>query len=265
MGQNSLTGHIPTQLGRLSALQASFDLYSNALSSSIPTELGMMTSMIMDLTLAVNSLTSAVPTELGNLDIRQYLYVSRLSCTSNSRVLPSITQLHPQLEKNRLTSKIPTQLGRMTKLRAHLYLYSNSLSGIPTELGRLTGAREEFYLDTNAHVTVPTELGQLTGIAVLDLEASGGCAEGGLLRVCVCVCVCVWGALSGTWTLTRRSRPPLRSRPPPTHQSNRLTGAAPTELGELKSIKEFLSFASNELTVSVGGNGLGSGRRWSRE
>ena len=60
----------------------------------------------------------------------------------------------------RLTSSIPTELGRTTTLQSGFYLYSNLLSStIPTELGNLEQITASFRLDSNLLCDqVPTQV-----------------------------------------------------------------------------------------------------------
>lgn len=62
-----LTGHVPTQLGRLSATLEALALEGNSISGTLPTELGRLTRL-KRLTLEQNSLISGtVPSQLGRL------------------------------------------------------------------------------------------------------------------------------------------------------------------------------------------------------
>ena len=55
------------------------------------------------------------------------------------------------LYSNRLSSSLPTEVGRMTALTAEFEAHANSLSAsLPSELGALTGLKSWFRLDSNS-------------------------------------------------------------------------------------------------------------------
>ena len=58
---------IPSEIGALSAVEASCLLYSNRLSSSLPTEVGRMTALTTEFEAHANSLSASLPSELGAL------------------------------------------------------------------------------------------------------------------------------------------------------------------------------------------------------
>ena len=68
-----------------------------------------------------------------------------------------------ELYKNSFTSKIPTELGALSRLKLDFNLKSNSLSsGVPTELGALVAMTFDFELGSNRLVSeIPSELGNL--------------------------------------------------------------------------------------------------------
>ena len=92
LGNNNLTGNIPTELGNLTAL-TSLDLDDNNLTGNIPTELGNLTDLT-SLDLNDNSLTGSLPAALGNLT--------------------DLTSL--QLHSNKLTGRLPKKLTDLTAL-----------------------------------------------------------------------------------------------------------------------------------------------------
>ena len=115
---NGLTGQIPSELGRLSNLQA-LDFASNHLTGTIPPALGNL-SNLKHLSLDNNLLSGSVPQELGRL--------------SNLEAL--------DFASNHLTGTIPSALGNLSNLK-HLSLDNNLLSGsIPQELGNIPHLRD---------------------------------------------------------------------------------------------------------------------------
>ena len=95
LGWNQLTGPIPPELGRLTALQVHLDLAGNPLSGPIPPELGRLTSLER-LSLQNSQLSGPIPPELGRLT-----------------GLISLS-----LSGNRLSGPIPVEFGNLTELTA---------------------------------------------------------------------------------------------------------------------------------------------------
>ena len=110
LSRAGLSGHVPTELGRLEML-VWLDLDGNALTGSIPSELRKLANL-RRLDLDGNALTGPIPPELGGM-----LNLEELS-----------------LRGNRLTGHVPPELGALTKLST-LRLGGNEFSGcIPWEL-----------------------------------------------------------------------------------------------------------------------------------
>jgi leucine-rich repeat protein SHOC2 len=181
-----LTGAVPAEIGRLSALRE-LDLDGNEL-TSVPAEIGQLTSL-EKLYLGDNQLTS-LPAEIGQLTALEELYLEGNQLTSLpaeigqlasleildirknqlTSVLAEIGQLTAlerlHLDGNRLTS-VPANIGQLTLLK-ELYLFNNELTSLPAEIGQLT-ALEELRLGGNLLMSVPVEIGQLTSLETLFL------------------------------------------------------------------------------------------------
>jgi len=136
-----LTGAVPAEIGRLSALRL-LSLADNEL-TSVPAEIGLLASLEC-LDLGLNQLTR-VPAEIGQLT--------------------SLTTLH--LHGNQLTS-LPAEFGQLASLRI-LGLDSNQLTSVPAEIWQLTSL-EWLKLSDNHLTSVPAEIGQLTSLEWLDLS-----------------------------------------------------------------------------------------------
>jgi leucine-rich repeat protein SHOC2 len=132
-----LTGAVPAEIGRLSALRE-LELSDNQL-TSLPAEIGQLTSLQV-LYLADNQLTS-LPAEIGQLTSLQVLY----------------------LADNQLTS-LPAEIGQLTSLTWWLNLSDNQLTSLPAEIGQLT-SMERLSLRGNQLTSVPA--------AIRDLRAAG--------------------------------------------------------------------------------------------
>ena len=124
-----LTGHIPPQLGGLTALRALYLDYKD-LTGPIPPELGNLSDLI-HLYLGDNQLTGPIPAALGELRNLRFLW---LSGNQLSGVIPAeLGALHDlrllALDRNQLTGPIPATLTDLRNLRL-LWLRDNpGLSG----------------------------------------------------------------------------------------------------------------------------------------
>ena len=108
-----LTGALPAEIGRLSAL-TELHLGDNHL-TSLSAEIGQL-AVLEVLDLGGNQLTS-VPAEIGQLTALRELY----------------------LYDNQLTS-VPAEIGQLTSLE-HLYLGGNLLTSVPAEIGQLASLK----------------------------------------------------------------------------------------------------------------------------
>ena len=71
-----------------------------------------------------------------------------------------------QLDTNKLSSSIPSELGRVTGLR-EVWLQVNSFTGsLPTEVGKLLELTSRFNLHTNeVSGSIPTQLGNMVKLS----------------------------------------------------------------------------------------------------
>ena len=76
------------------------------------------------------------------------------------------------LYENQLIGNIPSELGKLSKLRV-LSLFANQLSGsIPSELGKLSNL-SRLYLASNQLIgSIPSELGNLSNLTALSLDSN---------------------------------------------------------------------------------------------
>jgi leucine-rich repeat protein SHOC2 len=164
MEEFDLTGAVPAEIGRLSALRM-LNLGVNDL-TSVPAEIGQLTSL-ESLHLGYNQLTS-VPAEVGQLTSLTVLYLNGNQLTSVPAEIWQLTSLKGlNLIGNQLTS-LPAEVGQLTSLE-QLGLGANKLTSLPAEIGQLTSL-EVLYLRDNQLTSVPAEIGQLTALKRLNLE-----------------------------------------------------------------------------------------------
>ena len=217
-----LTGNLPPELGKLTALR-SLALSGNNLTGPIPPELGSL-SNLRTLDLDGNQFTGPIPAELGNLTNLEYI----------------------DLSGNQLTGAIPESLGNLSKLEI-MYLSGNQLTGpVPESLARLTGLRhltiagagpvpswlvnltnlETLWINGDFTGAIPPELGSMTNLTGLGLSGT---------------------QLTGTippelGNLTNLERLSLND--------SQLTGPIPPELGNLNNL-EVLYLRDNQLTGPI--------------
>ena len=182
-----LTGAVPAEIGRLSALRT-LNLGYNQM-TSLPAEIGQLTSLT-GLYLDGNQLTS-VPVEIGQLTSMRELFLGGNQLRSLPAEIRQLTSLMTwldlgknllksvpaeiwqltalevlNLKGNRLTN-VPAEIGQLTSLM-HLELDDNLLKSLPAEIWQLTSL-EELYLGNNKLTIVPAEIGQLTALTGLNL------------------------------------------------------------------------------------------------
>jgi leucine-rich repeat protein SHOC2 len=185
-----LTGAVPAEIGRLSALGV-LNLDGNQL-TSVPAEIGQLASLL-GLFLNRNQLTS-VPAEIVGLTLLTELYLDGNKLTSLPAEIGQLTAMRVlHLSDNQLTS-VPVEIGRLSALR-QLYLFDNRLTSLPAEIGQLASllglflnrnqltsvpaeivgqltSLRELYLANNRLTSVPAEIGQLTSLTMLNLRAN---------------------------------------------------------------------------------------------
>ncbi len=172
LSKNRLTGPIPPEVGNLANL-TSLWLHSNRLVGPIPPEIGSL-ARLRSLELSLNQLTGPIPPELGNLDDLQLLSIIQNALTGpippEIGKLANLTSLW--LRDNQLTGPIPPALGNLSALEA-LQISQNALTGpIPPELGNLA-ALHTLHLYGNALTgRVPPELGDLAALKSLEIYAN---------------------------------------------------------------------------------------------
>ena len=198
LGDNGLTGPIPTALGSLGALQW-LDLSSNELNGSIPRALenlgslfvlnlswnelsgsvpgwlGNMSSLLA-LYLLGNDLTGGVPEELGNLNLWGLgLSWNDLSVGPIPAWLRNHTNLRwLYLSGSDVTGGIPVWLGDLVNLES-LYLNRNHLTGpIPGGLERLVNLRNVGIDRNDLTGPIPQELGSLANLERLSVAYNWG-------------------------------------------------------------------------------------------
>ena len=171
LGENQMSGEIPSELGSLANLEI-LRLHANQLSGQIPRELGNL-SNLRRLYLGGSNLSGAIPRELGNLsNLRRLDLRSNLS-GAIPRELGNLSNLRRlDLRYNDLSGSIPRELGNLSNLEG-LWLSANNLSGsIPRELGNLANLATLRLYDNRLSGEIPSELGNLGNLRELSLHTN---------------------------------------------------------------------------------------------
>ena len=172
LGDNNLTGPIPSSLGNLQELY-NLILAGNQLTGEIPASLGNLSNLRW-LWLTENQLTGEIPDALGNLTNLEDLVLYRNRLTGEiPAALGNLTNLERlDLDINQLTGEIPAALGNLTNLEL-LNLDINQLTGeIPAALGNLTNLYELRLGNNRLTGTIPAALGNLTKLGALQLNGN---------------------------------------------------------------------------------------------
>jgi len=169
---NSLSGTVPTQIGKLRNLKK-LNIARNNFEGSIPTEIANLASALGSegltyLDLSHNNLTGNIPSQIAYLEALQFL---DLSDNANFGYPPDANNLamHPP---------IPTEIGLLDQLQV-LNLNWNTLQGfIPTELFECTSLRDLYMrgrLDRTGNQlsgTIPSQIGKLKKLNTLAISSN---------------------------------------------------------------------------------------------
>ena len=175
LGNNNLTGSIPSSLGNLQALY-NLVLDGNQLTGEIPASLGNLSNLRW-LWLSNNQLTGEIPDALGNLTNLEDMVLGQNGLTGEIPAtlgnLSGLTLLG--LDNNELTGEIPAALGNLTNLVFELRLDNNRLTGsIPPALGNLTELGVLYLNGNQLTGTIPAELGNMVALALLEIDNDTG-------------------------------------------------------------------------------------------
>ncbi|KAJ6821193.1 receptor kinase-like protein Xa21 [Iris pallida] len=171
MGDNSIEGSIPPEIGNLVSLEF-FYLGPNFLSGRIPASIGLLKNLhILDLD--YNNFSGEIPSTIGNLSRLNLLF---LNSNSFSGSIPaslgnckSLEVLN--LEHNKLTGTIPKEVFSISSLTIGLSFEENQLTGtIPPEVGSLINTEEIWLSGNKLSGEIPYSLGKCQVLQIFRIS-----------------------------------------------------------------------------------------------
>ncbi|CAN1295327.1 LRR receptor-like serine/threonine-protein kinase EFR [Linum perenne] len=164
---NSFTGEIPPEIGRLGLLSKLqyFYAHSNNLTGSIPFAFGNLSSLILwsltslsiSLDLSGNRFTGALPVEVGNLKNLEY--------ATNLEYL--------EIQNNNFGGSLPQHLGNLSASLKNLFFSNNKISGIiPRGIQYLVNLEVLWASNNYLSGTIPSGIGKLKSLEILNLLKS---------------------------------------------------------------------------------------------
>jgi hypothetical protein len=168
LNENPWSGGTPTELGFLLTNLVKISLANTDISGPVPSEIGLMNSLETAYLYAVNWY-GTIPTELGQLT-----GINRLSVSNKADEATS--ELHP-LEG--IVRSLPSEMGNILSSMLWLFVYNTSsiTSTIPTEIGRLTKIERIQLKNNRLTGTISNNLEALDGVFVDDNDLVGEIAE----------------------------------------------------------------------------------------
>ena len=164
MNTNSLTGTLPSELGRFSKMRTEFVVTKTKINGTLPTQLGALATLSRYFNLYSNELTGTMPTEFGMLKKMEWVF---------------------KINGNKVTGAIPTEVGDLSDMYGHFHLSSNALcSDIPTEFAALStslnlstypSADPTYWSVAEGNFVGPTPCPAVSALVAL-YEGTGGAA-----------------------------------------------------------------------------------------
>ncbi|XP_039687384.1 receptor kinase-like protein Xa21 [Medicago truncatula] len=258
MGNNSLSGHVPSKLFNISTLEH-LHLELNSLSGMLPPNMGLGLPNLQELhmyknkfvgkipnsisnasnlfiiDLSWNKFSGIIPNTFGNLRFLKSLIIGgnpNLTLTDDSLEFNFLTSLtsctyltHLEVSENSLPSNLPKSIGNLSV--ENFWANSCGISGnIPLEIGNMSNLIRLSLRNNDLNGLIPTTIKGLHKLQSLKLDHNG--LQGSIINE-----VCELRSL-GELSLT----------------SNKLFGVLPTCLGNMSSLRK-LYIGSNRLTSEI--------------
>jgi Leucine-rich repeat (LRR) protein len=226
---NNVQGTIPPEIALLSDLER-IDISGgpdHRLNGTLPKELGLLTKL-NDFRLQDNDLSGSLPPEFGAWEGLDFIDLSnnRLNSTLPIEIGMWSDVRNLNIAGNRFSGTIGSQIGQLLALRI-LSLDDNLFTGaLPTEIGMLDKLLT-LSMNGNQLVSLPTEIARMQNLRFLSLESNSFSTtlptELGQLNRLVSLSV----------------------------KSNSFVGPIPSELGNLRALREKLDLSENEFSGSI--------------
>ncbi|CAK8540199.1 unnamed protein product [Lathyrus sativus] len=172
IGQNNFGGILPNSIGNLSTVIKKLIFGDNTISGQIPPELGRLVSLIL-LEMGNNQLEGNIPTTFGKFQNMQWLSLSGNKLSGDiPPFIGNLSQLfHLEIQANMFRGNIPQSIGNCQNLQ-HLDLSHNKLRGtIPLEVFNLFSLSNLLDLSHNSFSSsLPEKVGMLKNIGRLDVS-----------------------------------------------------------------------------------------------
>ncbi|XP_031119816.1 probable LRR receptor-like serine/threonine-protein kinase At1g74360 isoform X1 [Ipomoea triloba] len=252
VGQNNISGELPSWIFRQNCSLQALDLSENKFSGELPKEISYCKDLSM-LNLWGNSFSGLIPEEIGFIQGLETLYLgnNKFSSSIPDTLSGLKNLLYLDLSKNGFGGEIQEIFGRFTQVKflllngnaytggiissgipnlanlSRLDLSENSFSGpLPAEISQMTNLKFLILAFNHFTGTIPSEYGSFPVIQALDLS---------------------FNSLSGS---IPQSLGRLASLLWLTLASNSLTGEIPGELGNCSSLL-WLNLENNRLSGSI--------------
>ncbi|XP_030964405.1 receptor-like protein 35 [Quercus lobata] len=170
LGNNSLSGEIPSSFSNLKALSY-LDLSGNNLNGPIPTLFGNLTK-VTKIFLNNNNFTGQIPSSLSNLKDLNVIDLSNNKFEGSIPVsLGNLTKVTDfMLQYNNFTGRIPSSLSHLKVLNLIDLSYNKFEGSIPVSFGNLTKVTDIMLQYNNFSGQIPSSLSNLKYLNVIDLS-----------------------------------------------------------------------------------------------
>ncbi|KAL5558480.1 hypothetical protein UlMin_034691 [Ulmus minor] len=247
LSSNRLTGNIPQNLSNVRTLSR-FAANQNNFNGSVPSGL---TKVLRNLDLSYNNLTGPIPSDLLSPSNLQFVDLSNnfLEGSIPEVISPSLVRL--RLGSNSLDGEMPNGTFKPLQNLTYLELDDNKLSGtIPTELGSCQKLALLNLAQNKFTGSLPYQLGNLRKLEVLKLQLNDLSGEIPVVITqlhSLSLLNFSWNSLSGSIPASVSS---LQSLVNLNLQGNKLSGNIPITIGSMNSLLE-LQLGENQLTGSI--------------
>nr|GEX45518.1 leucine-rich repeat receptor protein kinase EMS1 [Tanacetum cinerariifolium] len=171
LSKNQFSGHLSTNISNLKNHQLLNLLGDNELTGELPSQLGELTQL-QTLQLGPNFFSGKIPFSIGKLTSLQYLDLSSNTLTGDRKADQSPVTWTRNLDSNLLNGSIPVKLWKSSSLMEFLAANNMLEGGLVEEIGSLL-TLERFILSNNRlSGVIPKAIGMLSSLSVLNLNSN---------------------------------------------------------------------------------------------